>query len=91
MANPGSAVSAVGLVHVSAIGGSPTVNVKFQTSPDTVTWTDVPGGASAQLSAAGNSNFNAAIDDEYFQVVATIAGTSTPTATYRVDVLVLVS
>ena len=72
------------VVNVSAIaGGSATVTVKLQHSPDGgVTWVDT-GLTTAALSATGA--VRVAIDRNLFpkiRAVATLSPTTTPTATY---------
>lgn len=92
IANPGATSDVVALVHCTAITGtSPTVDVVLQTSPDNSTWTSVTGGATAQLTAAGNAVAYARCDAEYIQVKATIGGTASPTADFQVAVMVIPS
>lgn len=92
IANPGATSNVIAMVHVSAVSGTTkTLDVAIQTSPDNSTWTTVPGGSIAQMSAVGNSMCNAYCTDEYIQVLATVAGTGTPIVTYRVFTLVIPS
>lgn len=90
--NPGGTSNVVALVHCTAVSGtSPTLDVVLQTSPDGSTWTSVASSATTQLTAAGNAMSNALVDDDYIQVLATVGGSATPTATCRVAVLVIPS
>jgi hypothetical protein len=92
IANPGAVSNVIALVHVTAVSGTThTLDVAIQTSPDNSTWTSVTGGSIAQMSAAGNSMCNAYCNDEYVQILATVAGTGTPIVTFRVEVMVIPS
>lgn len=91
IANPGAISNAVAWVYVSAVGGGGThlLDVTFQTSPDNSTWTSVTGGGITQMSAVGSAVCYAGIADMYVQVLATVSGTSAPTVTFKVDVMVI--
>ena len=90
IANPG-ATSNVGVgLHVSAVGGSTqTIDCVLQTSPDGTTWTSLTSSATPQLTGVGNAYSNAFVPAEFIQVLATVGGTGSPTATFRVIVTVL--
>lgn len=88
VANPGMATDVLLLVHVSATGGTPTLNASLEQSNDGTSWTAVPGSAIAQLTAAGNAMANAQVTQQLVRVTATVAGT-TPSVTYRASVLVV--
>lgn len=75
--------SAAVLLEVGAVSGtSPTLNVKIQESTDGSTgWTDIPGAAFTQVTAADNSQILrvegiGTSRKRYLRAVATIAGTS---------------
>ncbi|MGH3985876.1 MAG: hypothetical protein ACRDTZ_00980 [Pseudonocardiaceae bacterium] len=92
IANSGATSNVVVLVHCTAVSGtSPTLNVVLQSSNDGSSWSSVASSATTQLTAAGNAMSNALVDDDYIQVLATVGGTDTPTATCRVAVLVIPS
>jgi hypothetical protein len=88
VANAGLASDVVLLVHVTAVTGTPTLNVSLEESSDGATWTALAGSAAAQLAAAGNSSANARPTKSYVRVTATVAGT-TPAVTFRATVLVI--
>jgi hypothetical protein len=72
-------------IHVSSVGGSTqTIDAVFQTSPDNSTWTSIASSAITQLTGVGNASSNVLVNNEYVQVLVTIGGTGSPTATFRV-------
>jgi hypothetical protein len=89
VSSPGNANNVVALIFVSAVSGAThTLDVAIQTSPDNSTWTTV--ASATQMTAAGQQLVTAYIgSDEYGQIVATVAGTSTPTVTFNLAALVL--
>jgi hypothetical protein len=90
IANPGATTNCGMWVHVSAVGGTTqTIDCVFQTSPDGATWTSLASSAITQMTAVGSAQANAYLPGEYIQVLLTIGGTGTPTATVRVEVLVV--
>lgn len=87
IANPGRAAHVLLLVHVTAASGTgPTLNVSLEQSNDGTTWAAVPGSGTSQLAAAGNTQGNAAVTDDYVRVTATVGGT-TPSFTFTAAVL----
>lgn len=92
IANPGQASFVMVWVACTAQAGSThTLDVAIQTSPDNSTWTSVTGGSIPQLTAAGNASACALIADEYVQILATVGGSVSPTATFSVSVTVIES
>lgn len=92
IANPGATSNVVVLAHVSAVNGAtPALDVVLQTSNDGSSWSSVASSATPQLTAAGNTMANALVDDDYIQVLATVAGAGTPAVTFRVAVMVIPS
>jgi hypothetical protein len=91
VSNPGSANIVQFFVVVSAVGGSTqTIDAVVQTSPDGTTWTSLTPSAITQLTTTGqDSSFAFVSQALYAQVLVTIGGTGTPTATCSVGVLVL--
>jgi hypothetical protein len=90
IANAGNADVVLVMVHVTAVSGSTkTLDVVLQTSPDNSTWTSIASSAITQMTAAGSAQALAAIDDDYVQVLATVAGTGTPIVTCQVSVMVI--
>lgn len=88
IANPGYAVWVDLSVHLSLIaGGSPTLDVKLESSPDGITWTAIPGSSITQLTAAGNARCSGLINTQYVHVSSTVGGTGT--ATYSVAAVVI--
>jgi hypothetical protein len=76
-------------IHVSAVSGtSPTLDVKWESSPDNTTWTAITGAAATQLTAAGNARCSALVNNQYVRVSSTVGGSAT-TVTYAVAVFVL--
>lgn len=89
IANPGAAADVLLMVHLSVVGGTPTLNASLEESNDNSSYTAVPGSAIAQLgTGVGNASSNARITKSYVRVTATVAG-GTPAATYRAAVLVI--
>lgn len=88
VANPGVAADVVLLVHVSAVGGTPTLNASLEESTDNSTWTAITGSAITQLTTTGNALANARPTKSYVRVTSVVAGTS-PSVTYRATVLVI--
>jgi hypothetical protein len=87
IAAAGAAAYVLLLVHVSAVTGTPTLNVSLeQSASGTGSWSAVPGSAIAQLSAAGNAVAFAYPTANYVRVTATVAGT-TPAVTATVAVI----
>lgn len=81
--NAGNYGNAVAHLAVSAHSGtSPTLDVKFQDSPDGVNWTDVPSGAFTQVTSA-NAVTRLALANvgPKLRAVQTLGGT-TPSYTY---------
>jgi hypothetical protein len=75
------------MVHVSAIGGTPTLNASLEVSANGSSgWAAVPGSGIPQLSAAGNAVAFAVPTNNYVRVTATVAGT-TPSVTASLAVL----
>ncbi len=75
-------------VHVSATGGTPTLNGGLEESDNGSSgWTAVAGGAFAQQTAAGNTVAFARPTKNYVRVTTTVAGT-TPSVTAAIAVLV---
>jgi hypothetical protein len=75
-------------VHVSAIGGTPTLNGGLEESDNGSSgWTAVPGGTFAQLSAVGSTVAYCKPTKNYVRVTTTVAGT-TPSVTGTVAVVV---
>lgn len=92
IANPGATSNVIAHVYCSAVAGSThTLDVAIQTSPDNSTWTSVTGGGITQMTAAGNAVCNAFCNDEYIQILATVGGSVSPSATFRVVVEVIPS
>lgn len=76
------------LIHVSAATGtSPSLTASLEQSNDGTSWTAIPGGSAAALTAAGNTTCNVRVSQNYVRVTATITGT-TPALTYRVAAVV---
>lgn len=75
-------------VHVSAVSGTPTLNVSLEESNDAASWTAVPGSGSAQLTAAGNSVGVGTLTKQYCRITSVVAG-GTPNMTYRVVVFAI--
>lgn len=67
------------LMHSAALTGD-TCDVKLQDSPDGTTWTDVPGAAFAQITAAAAGQQAIEVDIDKLQprvrLYATMAGTA---------------
>lgn len=88
VAGAGMAADVLLTVHVTAVSGTPTLNCSLEESSDGVSWSAVPGSATAQLTAAGNAVAAAAITKNYVRATSTVAGT-TPSVTYRVVLLIV--
>jgi len=88
VANPGVATHVVLLVHVSATGGTPTLNASLEQSDDNSSYSAVTGSSITQLTAAGNAIANAVVTKPYVRITSAVAGTS-PSVTYKASVLVL--
>ena len=87
IAAAGAAAYVLLLVHVSAIGGTPTLNTSLEQSANGSTgWTAVAGSSAAQLAAAGNAVAFAYPNGNYVRVTATVAGTS-PSVTATIAVI----
>ncbi len=67
----------------AASGTTPTLDVKLQESDDNSTFTDIPGAAFTQLTAAGSEEIGVQTNKRYLRAVATIGG-STPSFTFAV-------
>lgn len=83
----GNYSNAVAFLNVTAHSGTtPTLDVKFQDSPDGVIWTDVPSGAFTQVTTT-NSATRLALSSvgPFLRVVQTLGGT-TPSYTYDLKV-----
>lgn len=72
----------VGILTVSAVSGSPTLDVKLQTSEDGTTWVDV--GAFAQKTGVATETKRFTGLGIYCRWVRTVGGTATPKATYTI-------
>lgn len=88
IANAGAAADVLLAVHVSAVGGTPTLDASLEESNDGSSWTAIPGSAITQLTAAGNRLAFATTTKQYVRVTSTVAGT-TPSVTYRAVVMVI--
>lgn len=86
VAGAGAAAYVLVMVHVSAIGGTPTLNTSLEESSDNSSWSAVTGSATAQLSATGNAVAFAKPTKNYVRVTCTVAG-GTPSVTGTVAVL----
>ena len=88
--NAGQARMAEAWVNITAVAGTTnTIDLKFQTSADGTTWSDVAGGTLPQLTAVGNARCSALVTGNFVQVVATLGGTGSPTATGAVGVVLI--
>lgn len=89
IANAGYAQFVEILVHITAVSGaSPTLVVSLESSPDRVTWTAIPGTATASLTAVGNARTCAWVNDEFVRITSTVGGSAT-TVTYAVAAVVV--
>lgn len=88
IANAGTAADVLLMVHVSAVSGTPTLNVSLEQSADGSSWSAVTGSGITQLTAAGNAVAFASITANYVRVTSTVAG-GTPSVTFRAAVLVI--
>lgn len=85
----GNYTSFVAFLNVSANSGTtPTLNVKFQDSPDGVNFQDIPSAAFTQVTTSNGSQRLAvsAPFGHYVQAVVTLGGT-TPSYTMALDVV----
>jgi hypothetical protein len=91
VSNPGTANIVEFFIAVTAVGGSTqTIDAVVQTSPDNSSWTSVTASAISQLTATGQAHSFAFVSTAlYAQVLVTVGGTGTPTATCVVGVIVL--
>lgn len=91
VSNPGQANIVEFFIVVTAVGGTTqAIDAVIQTSPDGTTWTSVTASAITQMTAIGEAHAFAFVANSlYAQVLVTVAGTGTPTATCAVGVLVL--
>lgn len=88
IANAGYAVWVDVLVHCSAIaGGSPTLDVHLESSPDNSVWTQIAGTSITQLTAAGNARCCGLANSEYVRVTSTVGGTGTATYSVAAEVI----
>lgn len=89
IANAGYAAWVNFMVHASAMtGAGATLDAHLDSSPDGITWTAIPGSSIYQITAAGNFDGQALVNNEYARVSATVGGTST-TVTFAAAVLVI--
>ncbi len=84
----GGATFVVAHAHASAISGSPTLDVTLEESADGDSWSAIAGGAATQLTAAGNRTVCGLVTENFVQVKAVLAGTSTPHVTYSLAAVV---
>lgn len=77
------ALNFVAILNVTATGGSPTLDVKFQESLDGVTWIDIPTAAFAQATGTGVKRLEFSSRAIFVRAVCTIGG-STPSLTFSV-------
>lgn len=87
VANSGAAGVVVLMVHVSAVGGTPTLDVSLEESNDGSSWTALAGSSITQLTAVGNRLATAVPAKALVRPTATVAGT-TPSVTAKVSILV---
>lgn len=74
-------------VHATAVSGtSPTLDCKLQDSADDVTYADITGASTTQITAAGNRVFAGYTTKRYVQVVATLGGSAGPSVTAAISV-----
>lgn len=72
----------VATLATTAISGSPTLDVKLQTSEDNSTWRDVAAFAQQTAVASETKSFTGI--GSYCRWVRVVAGSSTPRATYNI-------
>lgn len=72
----------VATLETTAISGSPTLDVKLQTSEDDSTWRDVAAFAQQTSVTSETKSFSGL--GSYCRWVRVVAGTSTPKATYNI-------
>lgn len=82
----GEFASLVAYLNVTAVGGTPSLAMKLQDSPDGVEWYDVPNGAFAAATAVGKQRLVVSNIGDFVRAVATVSGT-TPTVSGTVDVV----
>jgi len=84
VSNPGQANFVQFFIVVSAVGGSTqTIDAVVQTSPDNTTWTSITASGISQLTATGQASGFAFVGAAlYAQILVTVGGTGTPTATF---------
>src|SRR4051812_14456489 len=84
--NAGGYGNAVAYLRVTAASGTtPTLDMKFQDSPDGTNYQDVPSGAFTQKTAAGSQRLVLSNIGPFLRAVQTIGGTS-PSFTYDLHV-----
>lgn len=65
------------VVIVSAVSGtSPTMDIHFEQAPDDSTYTDIPGGAMAQITAVGVYVIYLKVTDYWLRHVVAVGGTT---------------
>lgn len=75
--------------HITATGGTPTLTVSLQESPNGVdTWTDVTGSAGAAITAVGNQVIMAVPVQSFIRAKMVVGGT-TPSVTGTIAALVI--
>lgn len=67
----------------AASGTNPTLAIKVETSPDNATWFDLPGGAFAQITGAGQYALKIDNFGKYIRLAYTLGGTN-PSFTFSV-------
>lgn len=77
-------------VHATASSGTPTLDASLEESADGSSWTAITGSSITQLTAAGNRVVAAAVTKNYVRATSAVAGT-TPSVTYRIDLLAVTS
>jgi hypothetical protein len=68
----------------AASGTTPTLDIKFQDSPDNVTFHDIPSAAFTQAITTGTQRLSVTPAGRYIRAVATITGT-TPSFTFDIQ------
>lgn len=87
----GDADALIGFLDVTAKSGtSPTLDVKFQDSPNNATWFDLGGTTFTQVTATTSSQTVVAsrAPARYIRAVATVGGSSTPLYTFTLQAVV---
>lgn len=77
----GAAHTATVTVATTAVGGSPTLNAKLQTSEDNSTWRDIANGSFTEQTGVTSQTLTVSGLSTYLRAVSVIAGTGTPTIT----------